>query len=67
MNKTKASQVIAAIKRSEPHKKRVTFFVSVEAKTALAEWCKHNGVSESSVIDELIRVTVPPRFFKGRK
>jgi hypothetical protein len=67
MSEQKAAQVLAAIRKSEPQKKRVTFFVSIESKAALAAWCKQNGVSESAAIDELIRATVPPRFFKGRK
>lgn len=53
-----------AVRRSEPDKKRYTFFLSVEAKAALAEWCNKNGISESEAIDAMIRATVPSKYFK---
>jgi hypothetical protein len=65
MNKSKASRLLAAIRRSELQKKRVTFFITEESKEALAAWCKKNGVSESSAIEGLIRETVPKVYFRN--
>jgi hypothetical protein len=67
MNGKKETQVLAAIRKAEPQKKRVNFFISLTAKEALAVWCGKNGVSESSAIEQMIRVTVPMRFFKEGK
>jgi hypothetical protein len=67
MNEQKASQVLAAIRRAEPNKKRVTFFISIEAKSALAAWCRENGVSESGAVEEMIRSIIPGRHFKRSK
>lgn len=64
MNTQKESQILAAIRKSEPKKKRVTFFISANAKSGLAAWCEKHGVTESSAIEEMIRATVPEKFFK---
>ena len=65
MNNTKELQVLEALKKSEPKKKRVTFFITEEAKEALASWCDKHDVTESGTIEELIRSTLPSKFFKG--
>jgi len=63
----KEQQILEAIKRLERKKKRVTFFISETGKDALAEWCKKNGITESGAVEEMIRTTVPSRFFKEKK
>lgn len=60
-------QVLAAIRKNEPKKKRVNFFISEVAKKALARWCEKNDVSESSAIEHMIRATVPDRYFEERR
>jgi hypothetical protein len=65
MNGTKETQILTAIRQAEPKKRRVTFFISEVGKEALAAWCEKNGVSESSAIEQMIRATVPARYFKG--
>ena len=67
MNGTKEFQVLTAIRKAEPKKKRVNFFISAVAKEALAAWCEKNDVSESSAIEQMIRTTVPARFLKEGK
>ena len=64
MDISKESQVLAAIRKSEPKKKRVTFFISEEAKEALASWSDKNEVTESAAIEQMIRTTLPDRYFK---
>lgn len=64
MNQSKESQVLNAIRRAEPKKKRVTFFITEQAKDALANWCEKHDVTESGAIEEMIRSTVPERYFK---
>lgn len=61
----KESDILSAIKRADPKKKRVNFFISEVAKSALAKWCERNNVSESSAIEQMIRATVPVRYFEG--
>lgn len=63
MSDTKENRVIAAIRKAEPDKMRVNFFVTIEAKKALAAWCKKYGFTESSAIEAMIRDTVPVRHF----
>ena len=65
MAKEKAEQVLRAARRAEPKKKRVTFFISKAGKDALAAWCAQNGISESGAVEQMIRLTVPIRYFKG--
>jgi len=65
MSASKAETILKEVRRSEPDKKRYTFFLSVDAKAALAEWCNKNGVSESGAIDAMIKATVPSKYFKG--
>lgn len=60
----KLVSILAAVRRSEPKKKRVTFFISETTKAALAKWCQQNAITESSAIEEMIKDTVPSRFFK---
>jgi len=67
MDAKKEAQVLSAIRKAEPKKKRVNFFISETGKEALATWCEKNGVSESSAIEAMIRATVPSRFFKEEK
>lgn len=55
--------ILAAIRKSEPKKKRVTFFITEEGKEALARWCEKNDIAESSAIEAMIRATVPSRYF----
>lgn len=64
MSISRESQVLTAIRKSEPKKKRVTFFITLNAKAGLASWCEKNGVTESAAIDEMIRATIPRKFFK---
>lgn len=64
---TKEQEVLTAIKKADPPKKRVTFFISEESKAALASWCEKNGVTESSAIEQMVRATVPSRYFKEEK
>lgn len=64
MNHQKEKLVLNAIRKAEPKKKRVTFFITEQAKDALADWCKRHDVTESGAIEEMIRATVPERFFK---
>ena len=61
--KTIEKQVLAELKRSKPQKKRVTFFISEDAKEALASWCQEQKVKESPAIEEMIRAMVPERYF----
>jgi len=67
MAKDRENQILTAIKKAEPLKKRVNFFISVSAKEALAAWCEQHEVSESSAIEQMIRETVPDRYFKEEK
>ncbi len=67
MNESKETQVLAAIRKSDPKKKRVNFFISESSKAALGAWSKKNNVSESSAVEQMIRTTIPVRFFKGEK
>lgn len=64
MNDLKETKVLVAIRRANPKKKRVNFFISEAAKTGLSRWCKKNGVSESAAIEMMIRETVPNLFLK---
>lgn len=64
MANEKESVVLARIKKANPVKKRVTFFISEFAKDALASWCEKHGVTESGAIEEMIRATIPEKFFK---
>lgn len=61
---TREHRVLAALKKSHPKKKRVTFFLTEKSKAALALWCAKHEVSESGAIEEMIKATVPERFFK---
>jgi len=63
MNEIKAAKILAAARKRE-EKIRATFFISKNAKKALADWARDNGVSESRTIDQLIKATVPSRYFK---
>jgi hypothetical protein len=68
MKSINENDVLAAVKRAEPKKKRVNFFITVQAKEALASWCSDNGeISESSAIEQMIRAVVPTRYFKEEK
>jgi hypothetical protein len=64
---SKEEQILAAIHRAEPKKKRVTFFITEEGKGALAKWCEKNDIAESSAIEAMIRATVPSNYFKEKK
>jgi hypothetical protein len=64
MKDVKEAQILDAIRKGEPTKKRVTFFITERSKSALSEWCRQHEVSESSAIEEMIKATVPARFFK---
>lgn len=60
------SKVLAELKRSkEPKKKRVTFFLNIEVKDALARWCEDKEVPESRAIEEMIKAVVPGKYFKN--
>ena len=63
----KEDQVLAAVRKAEPKKKRVTFFIAESTKGALAAWCRENKITESGAIDEMIKATVPARFFKAEQ
>ncbi|MDR3606245.1 MAG: hypothetical protein P4M08_02565 [Oligoflexia bacterium] len=52
------NQILTAIHKADPKKKRVSFFITVEAKEALARWCKSRDVTESGAIEEMIRLIV---------
>ncbi|MBS1983805.1 MAG: hypothetical protein JST16_06510 [Bdellovibrionales bacterium] len=67
MSRLKEARVLSEIRKAEPKKKRVNFFISEAAKSALAIWCKKNKVTESSAIEQMIRTTVPAQFFKEPK
>lgn len=67
MKENKEQQILESIKRSDPPKKRVTFFITENSKSALANWCKKHSVSESSAIDEMIKASVPDKYFKEKK
>jgi hypothetical protein len=59
------NQVLTALRNPKTlKKKRVTFFITEDVKASLAWWCKDNDVSESGAIEEMIRATVPARYFK---
>jgi hypothetical protein len=60
----KEEQILAAVRRAELKKKRVTFFITEESKYALADWCEKNDIAESSAIEAMIRATVPARYFR---
>jgi replication regulatory protein RepB len=64
MNSSKETQILTAIRNSEPKKKRVTFFITEQAKDALATWCEKHDVTESGAIEEMIRATIPEKFFR---
>lgn len=66
MSKQRETQILAAIRKSEPEKKRVTFFISVESKGALAAWCKKNNVTESSAVEKMIRATTPAQYYRKK-
>ena len=67
MKSVKESQVLDATRRANPKKKRVTFFIAEATKDALADWCGDNQITESGAIEEMIKATVPTRYFKERK
>jgi hypothetical protein len=67
MTTSKEAQVLKALQKLEPMKKRVTFFISEQSKSALATWCKKHGFTESGAVEEMIRATVPTQFFKEPK
>jgi hypothetical protein len=67
MKQTKEDQILAAVRKAEPKKKRVTFFIAESTKSALAAWCRDNEITESSAIEEMIKATVPSRYFERRK
>jgi hypothetical protein len=64
MKKSKGSQILMAVRKSEPKKKRVTFFVAETTKDSLAIWCHEHEITESGAIEGMIRATVPLRYFK---
>lgn len=66
MKEKKEEILLAAIKKSELKKKRVTFFLTEEAKLALATWCKSHDVTESGAVEEMIRSTLPEKYFQER-
>jgi hypothetical protein len=67
MDPKKEAQILAAVRRAELKKKRVTFFITEESKDALAAWCREKGVTESGTIEQMIKATVPVRFFEERR
>jgi Replication regulatory protein RepB. len=64
MKTGKEDQILTALRKAEPKKKRVTFFITEKSKDALASWCEKHDVTESGAIEEMIRATVPERYFK---
>ena len=67
MKQTKETQILAAIRKTDPKKKRVTFFIAERTKHALANWCHENEITESGAIEEMIKATVPTKYFKEKK
>jgi len=64
---SKEQTVLDAARKANPKKIRVTFFVTEEAKTALAAWSHEKAITESAAVEAMIRTTVPARFFKEGK
>lgn len=64
---TKEQNILEAVRKANPKKIRVTFFVTEDAKTALADWCHEKAITESAAVEAMIRATVPSRFFKEGK
>jgi len=67
MKTIKEDLILSAVRKAEPRKKRVTFFISEISKTALAQWCNEHEITESSAIEEMIKATVPTRYFEKRR
>lgn len=67
MEISKEAQVLSAIRKSDPKKKRVTFFISKEVKNILAIWCNKNDVTESAAIEQMICSTIPGYYFKSEE
>ena len=65
MKSIKEGEILAAVRNAEPKKKRVNFFITTQAKGALAAWCREHDISESSAIEQMIRAAVPPKFFRA--
>lgn len=63
--KTLEDQVLGGLERIS--KKRVTFFISEDAKQALARWCKDKQVKESPAVEQMIRAVVPSKYFKKKE
>ena len=64
--KTLEEKVLTQL-RQGPKKKRVTFFISKDAKAALKKWCLEKEVKESPAVEEMIRATIPKRFFNSEE
>ncbi|MGK5087861.1 hypothetical protein WDW86_09905 [Bdellovibrionota bacterium FG-2] len=65
--KTLEEKVLNQLRKPGPKKKRVTFFISEDAKAALAKWCTDKKVKESPALEEMIRAVIPMRYFSGGK
>jgi hypothetical protein len=66
MKRPSEIQILSAVRKRDPKKKRVTFFISKMSKYGLATWCQEKGVTESGTIEEMIRAVVPSRYFKEK-
>lgn len=66
MKPLKEAEILLAVRNADRKKKRVTFFISDMAKAALAAWCKQHDITESGAIEQMIRSTVPEKYFKER-
>ena len=64
MNELREKQVLAAVRSVERKKKRVTFFITEDSKAALARWCHEHDVTESGTVEEMIKATIPAKYFK---
>ena len=50
--------------RNKPTKKRVTFFLDIKVKEALAAWCAENDISESAAVEGMLEEMIPKHFLK---
>lgn len=67
MKNKKEALILNSVRKQDPPKKRVTFFISIESKNAFKRWCEKNAVTESGAVEALIRDVVPQSFFKPSK